>query len=141
VDDSADNRRLVQLYLSRLPYVLETAADGRAGLDAFTTGAYDLVLMDMHMPVLDGQEATRAIRTWEGAQGRPRTPVLALTASVMAADIRQALDAGCDAHLAKPLKKATLLAALSRHTTPAARPRAAPAPVHLTALPVARRRR
>jgi CheY-like chemotaxis protein len=116
VDDSADNRRLVQLYLRRLPYALETAADGQAGLELFTAGAYDLVLMDVHMPVLDGLAATRAIRAWEGAQGHPPTPVIALTASVMAEDVRQALAAGCDAHLAKPLKKAALLAAIDHHT-------------------------
>jgi CheY-like chemotaxis protein len=119
VDDSADNRRLVQLYLRRLPYVLEMAADGQAGLDAFTGGAYDLVLMDLHMPVMDGLAATRAIRAWERARGQVPTPVVALTASAMAEDIRQALAAGCDAHLAKPLKKATLLAAVIRHATPA----------------------
>jgi CheY-like chemotaxis protein len=108
----------VQLYLRRLPYTLETAADGQAGLDLFTAGAYDLVLMDVHMPVLDGLAATRALRAWERDQGRPPTPVVALTASVMLEDVRQALDAGCDAHLAKPLKKATLLAALGRFTAP-----------------------
>jgi CheY-like chemotaxis protein len=122
VDDSADNRRLVQLYLRHLPYDLDTAADGRAGVDAFTGGIYDLVLMDVHMPVMNGLEATRAIRAWEGAQGRLPTPVVALTASAMAEDVRQALAAGCDAHLAKPLKKAILLAALARHAGSAAAP-------------------
>jgi CheY-like chemotaxis protein len=120
VDDSADNRRLVQLYLSRLPYVLETAADGQAGLEAFAAGVFDLVLMDLHMPVMDGLAATRAIRAWEGEQGRPATPVVALTASAMPEDIRQARDAGCDAHLAKPLRKAALLAALDRYAAPGA---------------------
>ncbi len=116
VDDSADNRRLVELYLSRLPYVLELAPDGQAGLAAFQAGDYDLVLMDVHMPVMDGLAATRALRVWELQQGRTPTPVLALTASAMADDVREALHAGCNAHLAKPLKKAALLAALARHT-------------------------
>jgi two-component system sensor histidine kinase/response regulator len=120
VDDSADNRRLVQLYLSRLPYVLESVVDGQAGLDAFTTGAYDLVLMDIHMPVMDGLTATRTIRAWERERCQAPTPVVALTASAMAEDIRQALAAGCDVHLAKPLKKTTLLAALLRLTAQAA---------------------
>ena len=114
------HRRRRVASIRRLPYALETAADGRAGLDAFTGGAYDLVLMDVHMPVMDGFAATRAIRAWEGAQGRPPTPIVALTASAMAEDVRQALDAGCDAHLAKPLKKAALLAALIRHIGPGA---------------------
>ena len=69
---------------------------------------------------MDGLAATRAIRAWERAQGRPPTPVVALTASAMAEDVRQALAAGCDAHLAKPVKKATLLAAIARHTGQAA---------------------
>jgi CheY-like chemotaxis protein len=106
----------VQLYLRHLPYALDTAADGRAGLEAITAGAYDLVLMDVHMPVLDGLAATRALRAWEREQGRLPTPVVALTASVMAEDIRQALAAGCDAHLAKPLKKAALLAAIDHYS-------------------------
>jgi PAS domain S-box-containing protein len=115
VDDSEDNRRLVQLYLKAMPYVLDTAGNGREGLTAFRHGHYDLVLMDVHMPVMDGLEATRAIRAWEGERGHPPTPVVALTASAMAEDVRQTLAAGCDVHLAKPVKKQALLETIARY--------------------------
>ncbi len=115
VDDSVDNRRLVELYLKSLPYVLDTAADGREGLAAFRRGRYDLVLMDVHMPVLDGLEATRAIRAWEGERGQPPTPVVALTASAMPEDVRQTLAAGCDAHVPKPVKKQALVETIERY--------------------------
>jgi signal transduction histidine kinase/DNA-binding response OmpR family regulator len=114
-DDSTDNRRLVQLYLRQQPYDLTQAEDGAEALAAFRSGAYDLVLMDVHMPVLDGLAATRAIRAWEREQGRPPTPIVALTASAMPEDVRRALEAGCDAHLAKPVKKQILLAAIERY--------------------------
>ncbi len=114
VDDSADNRRLVELYLKSLPYTLDTAADGREGLAAFRPGRYDLVLMDVHMPVLDGLEATRAIRAREHQQDRAPTPVVALTASAMPEDVRRALEAGCDGHVAKPVKKDVLLQAIEQ---------------------------
>jgi CheY-like chemotaxis protein len=75
--------------------------------------------MDVHMPGMDGLTATRAIRDWERAGGRPRTPVVALTASAMAEDVQRALDAGCDAHVAKPVRKTILLQTVNRF---AARP-------------------
>jgi CheY-like chemotaxis protein len=118
-DDSADNRRIVQLFLRQYPCELDTAEDGAAALDAVRNGAYDLVLMDVHMPGMDGLTATRAIRDWEQAEGRPRTPVVALTASAMAEDVQRALDAGCDAHVAKPVRKSVLLQTVNRF---AARP-------------------
>ena len=71
--------------------------------------------MDVHMPGMDGLAATRALRAWEQAEGHARTPVVALTASAMAEDVQRALEAGCDAHVAKPVKKATLLEAIDRY--------------------------
>ncbi len=115
-DDSADNRRIVQLFLRQYPCELDTAEDGAAALDAVRNGRYDLVLMDVHMPGMDGLTATRAIRDWEQVGGRPRTPVVALTASAMAEDVQRALDAGCDAHVAKPVRKAVLLETVDRFT-------------------------
>ena len=115
-DDSADNRRIVQLFLRQQPCVLDTAEDGAAAVDAVRNGAYDLVLMDVHMPGMDGLTATRAIRDWERETGRRRTPVVALTASAMAEDVQRALDAGCDAHVAKPVRKAVLLETVDRFT-------------------------
>ena len=121
-DDSADNRRLVQLYLSQLPYLLETVEDGAAALKAVQEGEYDLVLMDVHMPGMDGLTSTRAIRAWEQARGRPRTPVVAITASAMQEDVQRALAADCDAHLAKPVSKTALLETIGRLAARRGRP-------------------
>jgi CheY-like chemotaxis protein len=115
VDDSPDNRTLIQAYLKKLPYQVDTAEDGLAGFTKLREHEYDVGLMDMLMPVMDGLEATRAIRAWERAEGRPATPVVALTANAMDDDVRRCLEAGCDAHVAKPVKKAALLASIARH--------------------------
>jgi CheY-like chemotaxis protein len=115
VEDSPDNRALIQFYLKREPCRLDVAENGQRGVEQFTVGDYDLVLMDMQMPVMDGAAATRAIRAWERAHHRPPTPVLALTANVLAADVQACLDAGCTSHIAKPVKKPVLLEAIARH--------------------------
>ena len=80
----------------------------------FRTGVYDIVLMDIEMPTMDGYSATRAMRAIEREAGRPRVPILALTAAVLDEALKKAIDAGCDAHVAKPVKKATLLAAVHK---------------------------
>lgn len=117
-DDSPDNRRLVQLFLRQQPYDVEQVEDGAEALAAFRAGVYDLVLMDIHMPNLDGLAATRALRAWEREQGRVPTPIVALTASAMPEDVQRTLEAGCDAHLAKPIKKQILLEAIQRYARP-----------------------
>jgi CheY-like chemotaxis protein len=118
VDDSPDNRMLIQAYLKKLPYQIDTAEDGLAGFTKVREHEYDVVLMDMLMPVMDGLEATQAIRAWERAEGRQATPVVALTANAMDDDVRRCLDAGCDAHVAKPVKKAALLESIARYARP-----------------------
>jgi len=119
-EDSADNRLLIKQYLKRLPYRLETAPDGEVALEKFVSGNYDLVLMDIQMPVMDGYTAVGKIRNWEREQSRPPTPIVALTASALEGDVRNCLAAGCNAHLSKPLKKATLLSAIREATGAAA---------------------
>ncbi len=111
-DDSHDNRLLVQAYFKKTPHIIDEAEDGAAAVEKFRTGIYDLVLMDIEMPIMDGYSATRAIRAIENETGRPRIPIIALTASVLAEALDKAIDAGCDAYVAKPVKKATLLAAI-----------------------------
>jgi two-component system, sensor histidine kinase and response regulator len=108
-DDSCDNRTLIKAYLKSLPYTLDEAENGEVAGEKFTKHDYDLVLMDMQMPVLDGYEATRRIRLWEQEHSRPATPILALTASALSEDVRNTLEAGCTAHLSKPVKKSRLL--------------------------------
>jgi CheY-like chemotaxis protein len=73
---------------------------------------YDVVLMDMNMPVMDGYEATKAIRFWERQQDLPKIHIIALTALVLKEEGEKMLEAGCDAHLTKPIKRQTLLEVL-----------------------------
>ncbi|MBP8979648.1 MAG: PAS domain S-box protein [Syntrophobacterales bacterium] len=109
VDDSDDNRFLMKAYLKNTPHTVEMAENGAQAAEKFRGGDYDLVLMDMQMPVMDGYTATRAIRSWEQEQGRRRTPIVALTAYALKEDEEKSLAAGCDAHLTKPIKKARLM--------------------------------
>jgi two-component system sensor histidine kinase/response regulator len=111
-DDSRDNRLLVKAYFKKLPYTLHEAENGAIAVEMFKAGSYDLVLMDIEMPIMDGYTATRAMRAIEKDVGGRRIPILALTASVLAEALSKALDAGCDMHIAKPVKKETLLVAV-----------------------------
>jgi CheY-like chemotaxis protein len=112
VDDSDDNRLLVKTYLKGDAYRIDEAENGEEAVALFQSGSYDLVLMDMQMPVMDGYTATRVIRLWEEEQGRKRTPVIALTAYALKEDAAKSEAAGCDTHLTKPIKKAVLLEAI-----------------------------
>ena len=113
-DDSVDNRMLITAYLKKTRYVLDQVEDGQAALNRFMTRAYDLVLMDIQMPVLDGFGAVRKIRLWETANQHRRTPIIALTASALESDVQRSREAGCDLHVSKPVKKSTLLRAISQ---------------------------
>jgi PAS domain S-box-containing protein len=120
-DDSPDNRMLIAAYLKKSGYMLDEVEDGQAALDHFMTRAYDAVLMDIQMPVLDGYSAVRMIRQWETANQRCRTPIIALTASALEGDVRRAIQVGCDMHVSKPVKKSTLLKAIADVVENAAR--------------------
>jgi|CXWL01.1.fsa_nt_gi PAS domain S-box-containing protein len=115
VEDLEDNRDVVALFLKETPYQLDMAENGAVALKKFQTGRYDLVLMDMQMPVMDGLEATAAIRAWEQAQQRPLTPIMALTANAFKEEADKSLAVGCTAHLTKPIKKKTLLTAIAQY--------------------------
>src|SRR5271167_3693388 len=111
-DDSRDNRALIRAYLKKTPYVLEEAEDGQEAIDKFIAGKFDVVLMDIQMPIVDGYEATTVIRAWEAQNNRRRTPIVALTASALEEAVHRSKAAGCDAHVTKPVKKSTLLEAI-----------------------------
>ena len=111
-EDSPDNQRLIQTYLRGTPHALEIVEDGDHAVSEACGGAYDLVLMDIQMPIMDGLNATRAIRAWEHEQQREPLRIIALTAHALEADHQRSLAAGCDHHLTKPIKKRDLLAAL-----------------------------
>ena len=104
---------LIRAYLKKTPYSLDEAENGQVALDRFIGGKYDVVLMDIQMPVLDGYTAVRMIRDWEKDRHHKRTPIIALTASALDDAVRRAKDAGCDLHVSKPVKKSTLLEAIA----------------------------
>ena len=114
VDDAEMNRMVMEAYFEGTPHRLTMAESGEEGLRLFQSSAFDVVLMDVHMPGMDGYTAARAMRAWERAHGRPRTPIIALTAYAFAEDVEKSRKAGCDAHLTKPIRKAVLFEALEK---------------------------
>ena len=113
-DDHPANRKVIEVLLSGTEADLVCVADGREALDAFQEGGFDLILMDMQMPVMDGLTATAEIRACETRRGWGRTPVLMLTANAMPDHVEAGRKAGADGHLAKPVTMATLFAAISQ---------------------------
>lgn len=111
-DDSEDNRILISSLLKGSKVKVEFAENGAIALEKFRSGAYDVVFMDMQMPVLDGYDAARKLRELEAAEKRPRTKVVALTAMAMREDVDKALKAGCDDYLTKPMRRNTFYAYL-----------------------------
>jgi CheY-like chemotaxis protein len=111
VEDHPTNRQVIQILLGDL-VKLDMACDGAQGVESFQRTPYDLILMDIQMPVMDGLSATRAIRTFEQASGRARTPILMLSANAMPEHIEASAQAGADGHLAKPLNAGALLDAI-----------------------------
>ena len=116
VDDSEDNRLLVRSFLKKMPFSVQIAENGSAAVEMFKDSAYDIVLMDIQMPVMDGFEATRQIRSWERSKGFAATPVVALTAYALDDEIRKCHEAGCDGHLTKPISKSALVEAIMEYT-------------------------
>ena len=114
-EDSPDNVLLIQMYLKSSGCSIDLAANGEIALQKVIAGSYDIVLMDVQMPLMDGYSATRKIRQWERDNQIQPVPILALTAHALPGDFRKSLDAGCTAHLTKPIAKATLLHAIAEH--------------------------
>jgi two-component system, NarL family, sensor histidine kinase EvgS len=114
VDDHPTNRQVIVRQLALAGFVCETAEDGRDGLQRWISGRYALVLSDIHMPEMDGYQMTRAIRAIEARDGRPHTPILALTAAAMKGEAERCLAAGMDDYMSKPVTVALLLERLRR---------------------------
>ena len=109
-EDHPINQRAIQAILGE-DFELTIVADGQAAVDAHAVQPFDLILMDTHMPVMDGLSAIRAIRAHEAAQG-VHTPIVSLTADALPTQVQAALAAGADLHLAKPITAAALLATM-----------------------------
>lgn len=111
VDDHPVNREVARVMLEAFGCEVVEASDGREAVDTFTSADFDLVLMDVRMPVMDGLEATRRIRTLPGGDG---TSIVAMTADAMPEDVSRCLASGMNAHMAKPIAQAGLLAIVNR---------------------------
>ncbi len=115
VDDFEDNRLVVQTYLRKTNHKIEIAENGQIAVNKFKMGKFDLVLMDVQMPIMDGYTATEEIRKYEKENNIEPTPIIALTANAMTEDLQKSLDAGCDAHFTKPIRKIKLFDLLKNY--------------------------
>ncbi len=113
-EDNPVNQEVMLLMLEQMGFTVDTVGDGRAALKALEGRTYDLVLMDCQMPEMDGYEATAAIRRLEQATGRPRSPIIAVTAHAMDGDREQCLAVGMDDCLFKPVTEGDVRAAVER---------------------------
>jgi signal transduction histidine kinase/CheY-like chemotaxis protein/HPt (histidine-containing phosphotransfer) domain-containing protein len=116
-DDSATNRMLAVRLLEGRGHIVTAVDDGRQAVDAIRSTPYDVVLMDVQMPIMDGLEATEAIRALEEASG-DHTPIIALTAHALDSDRQRCLDAGMDAYVSKPFRASELLATIEQLASP-----------------------
>jgi CheY-like chemotaxis protein/anti-sigma regulatory factor (Ser/Thr protein kinase) len=131
-EDTEDNRLLLEHYLREEPVKLRFALNGQEALEAVEQGEqFDLILMDIDMPVMDGYTAAKRIRAWQQSQrSQPHgvaTPIVALSADAMREAVRASMDAGCVAHVAKPVDRETLLKTIRRYAPGQAKATQAPA--------------
>lgn len=117
-EDSEDSFLLFKAYLKGHPHVVSWAVNGAEAVDLATAEEFDLVFMDIRMPVMDGYEATRRIREWETGKDRPRIPIVVLSAEELRSQRRQGALVGCSGHLTKPLRKQELLEAIRVYSSP-----------------------
>ncbi len=117
VEDNANNRLLMRSFLKKTPFTLDEAENGEIAVEKFKAGEYDLIFMDIEMPVMDGYTATKEIRKWEAENRIKATPIIALTAHALVEYTQKSIDAGCNAHITKPIKKDKLFAAIEKYAT------------------------
>ncbi|MFN3513778.1 MAG: response regulator [Phenylobacterium sp.] len=111
-DDNPTNRKVLELMLGAAGAEVVSVENGREAVEAWRAGGFDLVLMDLRMPVMDGLAAIRAIRKAEGA-GLPRAPIIVISANTSPDDLAASASAGADRHIAKPVRAETLFEAIS----------------------------
>jgi signal transduction histidine kinase/DNA-binding response OmpR family regulator len=116
-DDNEDISKLIKAFLEDYKCNIDIAENGRVALEKFMPGRYDLVLMDMQMPVMDGLTATKEIRTREKETRAEETTIIALTGNASREKVNECLNAGCSNHLAKPIKREQLFNALVSNTS------------------------
>ncbi|WP_305585144.1 response regulator [Phenylobacterium sp.] len=118
-DDNPTNRKVIELLLGAAGVEVVSVEDGAQAVQAWRGGAFDLVLMDLRMPVMDGLDAIRAIRRAEGA-GLPRAPIIVISANTSPGDLEASRAAGADRHIAKPIRAEALFEAISEVLEPGA---------------------
>ena len=115
-EDSESNRTLFELYFRHTPHSIEYARDGSQAVEMFKKQRYDIILMDIQMPIMDGYQATRTIRLLEEEMGLDPTPIVAVTANAFNEDLERSKAAGCTDYLSKPVSKARVLECIERNT-------------------------
>lgn len=118
VDDNDENRLIIIAFLKGQNFLIHEARDGKEAVGLYQKNDYDLILMDMQMPVMDGYSATREIRAMELESGNEFVPILAVSAFALKEEIERSIESGCNGHLTKPILKNTLLAKVTECTTP-----------------------
>jgi signal transduction histidine kinase/ActR/RegA family two-component response regulator len=113
-EDNLVNQKVLKAIIEPTGVELAMVADGQSAVDAWRNESWDVILMDIQMPIMDGIAATRLIRLAEAAEQRPRTPILALTANALVHQIDEYIAAGMDGHVAKPIEIAKLYEAIDR---------------------------
>ncbi len=113
-DDNPTNRKVAQLMLEALGAKVDCAENGEEAVQAVAAGGYDLGLIDLQMPVMDGLTAIREIRRREAVEGRARLPLVVLSANVMSEDVAASTAAGADGHIGKPIRTEELVEVVSR---------------------------
>ncbi len=114
-EDSENNIMLVKIHLKETPHTVDIAENGKVAVKKFKAENYDLVLMDMEMPGMDGYTATKEIRKWEAKEQKNPTPVVALTAHALKEHKQRSLDVGCTGHFTKPFSKQALLETIHKY--------------------------
>jgi CheY-like chemotaxis protein len=112
VEDSESSRAMICHHLGSEQFEYDEAENGAIAVEKAKIVRFDLILMDIQMPMMDGYEAIRRIRQWEQTRGLTRTPIIAFTASSFEEDVQKAIQSGADLHVSKPVKREALAAAI-----------------------------
>ncbi|MBP7497564.1 MAG: response regulator [Bacteroidales bacterium] len=108
VEDNLINQKIIELCLKKLDYSTVTAVDGKDAIDKFCSNNFDIIMMDVQLPIMDGIEATRKIRQIEKDNNKVKSVIIAMTANCMRDVIDQCLEAGMDTYIKKPVKPVEL---------------------------------
>jgi CheY-like chemotaxis protein/HPt (histidine-containing phosphotransfer) domain-containing protein len=115
-EDDLISRRLIKILIDKIGYNIKTVENGQQVIEEMKNNDYDLILMDIQMPVLDGLEATKKIRDMESSEKLRRVPVIAVTAHAMVGDREKCLNSGMDDYMTKPIEEVELIKKIKQYT-------------------------